>query len=450
MAQNQQTEAACLVEHGAQYHSRVGLKPSTGHLDPIFAGFRSGAFSLFFGDSPFYHFDLEGRWQRAVLEGTHFLKGLDGTVQVIRRVREEANLVLRRHILTEPEACDFDARVRSAVFDLIAQLDAGRLERLEPPAAKATPLAQDELDEFLGRIVGWDSAAWAAERERYLAAYGLVELPFLPPECQNAVVLQATLGHAGGVTFGGSPASQPYVLSPAEFQHHATLVAALWGRRLMQSRFAFLAGSDVLRQPVENVVAYLDAITRTFPMAPERLTESTRRATAEEAGPRLEGAAAFVDNLLPPRPDRSGWRELTERGLARVSLGIESGHPEVRTLYRKDYSDDDLSATIQDLKSAGIGISLLTLVGAGGVERAAPHVRETARLFESLAVGPGDFVFLLDESEIRDPCRDFDGLTRLDRPTWTAEQARLKEALAPLKKRGVKVLPYTFDKQWPS
>jgi len=444
------TEAACLVEQGAQYHRRVGLKPSGGDLDPIFAGFRAGAFSLFFGDSPFYHFDLEGRWQRAVALGTHFLKGLDGTVRVVRRLREDANLVLKRHIMTEADSGEFDARIRSAVLDLIADLDAGRLERVEPRAAKATPLAQADLQEFLGRIASWDSAARAADRQRYLAAYGPLPLPFVPPDCQNAVLLEATSGGTGSATFGWTPASEPRILTPAEFQHHASLVAALWGRRLTQSRFAFLAGSDVLRQPVENVAAYLDAVRQAFDMVPERRARATRRAFADEVGDGLEGAHAFLDNLLPPRPDRAGWRELQKHGLVRVSLGVESGDPDVRRLYGKGYSNDDLSATVVDLKSAGMGISLLTLVGAGGVERAAPHVRETARLLESLAVGNGDFVFLLDESEIRDQGRDIDGLTPLGRPSWTSEQVRLKEALMPLKKRGVKVLPYTFDKQWAS
>ncbi len=197
-------------------------------------------------------------------------------------------------------------------------------------------------------------------------------------------------------------------------------------------------------------MAYLDAIKRAFPIVLERRAGATRRISADEAGHRLEGVQAFLDNFVAPKPDRAGWHQLWEHGLVRVSLGIESGDPGVRMLYGKGYSDDDLSATVQDLKSAGIGISLLTLVGAGGVERAAAHVRETARLFGSLAVGPGDFVFLLDESEIRDPCREPEGLTPLDRPGWMDEQARLKGALAPLKKRGVKVLPYTFDKQWPS
>ena len=78
------------------------LPPDAG--DPIFAGFRPGVFSLYFGDAPIYHFDLEGRWQRAFVAGTHYLKGLDATVQAIDRVREGANLVLKRRTLGYAEA----------------------------------------------------------------------------------------------------------------------------------------------------------------------------------------------------------------------------------------------------------------------------------------------------------------------------------------------------------
>ncbi len=355
---------------GAQYARRVGLQPPAADHDPIFAGFKPGAFSLFFGDSPFYHFDLEGRWQRAVIEGTHFLKGLDGRVQVIRRLRDERNLVLKRHIQSEGDASDFDRRIRSAVIELVAGIDAGRLERIEPPVSKAAPLAQGELHEFLERIVRWDQGAWAADQARYLAAYGSEPLGFLPPECQNAVVLQATLGESGGAAFGGSAAGGRHVRSQPEFQEHATLVAALWGRRVTQSRFVFVSGSDLLRQPVENVAGYLDVIRRTFPIAPLRRSESRVRPKPDETGSGLAAAHALLDDFRPPKPDSAGWSELAKGGLGRVSLGVESGDPETRALFRKDYTEEDLMATVRDLKSAGIGISLLTLVGAGGLERA--------------------------------------------------------------------------------
>ncbi len=89
----------------------------------------------------------------------------------------------------------------------------------------------------------------------------------------------------------------------------------------------------------------------------------------------------------------------------------------------------------------------MTLVGAGGIERAGSHVEQTCRLITSLELGPGDFVFLLDENELHDRQQAPPGLTLLQEPAWSEAQTRLKEALAPLKKRGVKVLPYTLEKQ---
>ena len=88
MTSGAQTEAACLLQSGALYRRRVGLVPISERAEMVFAGFKRGAFSLYFGDAPIYHFDLEGRWQRAYLEPTHYLKSLDTRVQMIDRVRE--------------------------------------------------------------------------------------------------------------------------------------------------------------------------------------------------------------------------------------------------------------------------------------------------------------------------------------------------------------------------
>jgi hypothetical protein len=446
MANDHRTEAACLLEQGASYRSRIGFEPAEAGGDPIFAGFKRGAFSVYFGDAPIYHFDLDGRWQRAFVKGIHYLKGLDVTVQAIDRVREGANLVLKRRTLGNAEASDFDAKVRSMARELIADMDAGRLCRREPPDGKAQPLASANLRGFLEQISRWDAPRWLTQRQRYLATYGA--LPFIPPECQNAVVLQATLGNAGRIRFGLSQTSEPYTRSLPEFERHASEVSALWGNRLLQSRVVFLAGSDVLREPVEKVVAYVDIVRRTFPIESKMHGSKPDRALDEDPFPRFDGVHAFLDNFTLPRPDRAAWGEFAERGLVRISLGVESGDPDVRALYHKSWTDEDLVAIVADLKSAGRGVSLLTLVGAGGVERAESHVSLTTQLIDSLDLGAGDFVFLLDENEIRDPNRSLEGLTLLQGPAWSEQQAQVKEALAPLKKKGIKVLPYSMEKQW--
>jgi hypothetical protein len=440
------TEAACLLQQGALYRKRIGLERAGDAHGPIFAGFKHGAFSLYFGDAPIYHFDLEGRWQRIFADGIHYLKGLDAEVHAVDRVREGPNLVLKRRRLPYDEAAHLDLRVRSVALELLAESGAGRLQHRDPPLDKARPLRQDELEEFLERISRWDSAAWFAHRERYLATYG--PLPFLPPDCLGAVVLQATLGHAEGRSFGLSPVAEHYVRSPSEFAQHAREVSALWGRRLLQSRLAFLAGSDVLRRPVEDVMAYLDEVRRVFPIAAGHSAPSADPDEIDRSTPRLDGIHAFLDEFTPPRPDRAEWSSLAEKGLVRVSLGVESGDTAVRERYGKTWNEEDLRDTVADLKAAGLGISLLTLVGAGGVEHAEAHSRETARLIASLGLDRGDFVFLLDENEIRDRLASRPGLTFLERSDWAEEQRKLKDALAPMKGRGIKVLPYTLEKQW--
>ena len=445
MDEPHRTEAACLLEQGALYRRRIGLEPVPQAGEPIFCGIKPGAFSLYFGDAPIYHFDLEGRWQRAFVSGSHYLKGLDATIQVIDRLREGPNLVLKRRTVDDAEASDFDARIRSTAWALMQDLGAGRLRRREPPAEKAQPLGNDELRDILERISAWDAAAWLAHRQRYHESYG--PLPFLPPECQNAVVLQATLGHAAGRSFGLGSASEHSVRIPTEFERHAREVAALWGRRLLQSRVIFLAGSDVLHQSPDDIAADLEAIGRHFPIEPDGGL-AKGRPEVDETAPRLDGVHIFLDDFSRPLPDRAAWREFAARGLIRISLGVESGNPDVRTTYHKSWTNDELRSVVADLKAAGLGASLLTLVGAGGIERAEPHVAETVRLVESLPLTRGDFVFVLDENEIRDPSNQVEGVTFLHGSAWSEQQTKLKNALAPLKSRGIKVLPYTLEKQW--
>jgi hypothetical protein len=427
-----QTEAACLLRTGALYGSRILLQGPGGDDEPIFAGFKQAAFSLYFGDAPIYHFDGEGRWQRAYVDGVHYLKGLDATVQAIDRVREGENLVLKRRTLGYAEASDLDERVRAAALNLLGALHDGRLERVDPPPS-AQPVAPEELLSFLDRIAAWDASAWFAHREKYVATYG--PLSFLPPDNPNAVVLQATLGHAGGIAFGLGRVAEHEVRSARAFEEHARAVEALLGRRVAQARSLFLAGGDVLRQPADQVESYLETAARVF-------------GVRSDADARLGGIDAFLDDLNPGLPDRAAWSRFRERHLRRVSLGVESGVEAVRSLYGKTWRNEALRAVVADLKEAGLGVNLLVLVDAGGVESADRHVETTAALVNTLPLGAGDLVALLDGNEVRDPDRSLPGFTPLTGARWADQQSRLRKALAPVRSgRGAKVAPYSLEKQ---
>jgi hypothetical protein len=439
----QQTEAACLLESGAMYGKRLLLRPPAG--DPIFAGFRPGVFSLYFGDAPIYHFDGEGRWQRAFVAGTHYLKGLDATIQAIDRVREGANLVLRRRTLDHDEARDLDAQVRDAALEVLDALGVGRLT-LQMPPASTLALTGGELKAALMQVAGWDAAAWSAHRERYLSTYAA--LPLLPPDCQGALILQATLGHAGGIAFGRGGAAEHAVRSCADFATHLNGVHRLIGRRLEQFRIAFLAGSDVLRQQHDGIESYLEAIASTFSIEPD---SSTRRGRGKlDSENSLAGIRTFLDDFGLPEAGWPDWRRLCERQLRSITLGIESGSPEIRSLYHKTWQNNDLCSIVGPMKSAGVTIGVMVLVDAGGMEHTARHVEATADLINALPLGPGDLVSLLDANEVRDASlgpgvRGFTALTGIG---WTEQQAELKRLLLPVRsERGAKIAPYSLEKQ---
>ncbi|MBV8486984.1 MAG: hypothetical protein JO161_01775 [Planctomycetaceae bacterium] len=442
MTHTDKTEASCLLETGALYHNRIGLVAPTGASEMVFAGFKKGAFSLYFGDAPIYHFDLEGRWQRAFLEPTHYLKSLDTSVYAIDRTREDGSMVMRRRALEEHEIENLDLSVRDVALKLSRELDAGRLERRNPPAGKAQALSDDGLRAILERIAGWDAAAWHRHRQNYRSVYG--PLPFLPPDCQNAVVLQATEGEANGVSFGCRDPATPFYRSPAALEDHALKVARLMGRRLLQNRIAFLTGGDLLDRP-DDLLKYLEILSRVFAIADG---SSKKKSASDDLTPQLEGIHIFQDIFPVAGLHLDALRAYRERHLIHVSLGVESGDQRVRNLFRNTGSNADLHSLVSNLKAAEIRVSLLFLVGAGGVDLADTHVEKTSQLLGSLEIGRGDAVFLLDERELDDLSPSDPATGSLTHSAWEQQLDRFQEALAPLRGRSVKVLPYSLVKQW--
>jgi len=439
-----QTEAACLLETGALYGLRVMFQPEQG--DPIFAGFKQGAFSLYYGDEPIFHFDREGRWQRAFVQGIHYLKGLDATVQAIDRVREGKNMILKRRTLSFAEASDLDALIRGTAISLGEALTSGKLRRVEPPAKEGIePMEDLLLLDILERVARWDASAWFAYREKYLAAHGV--LPFLPADCQSSLIVQGTLGNKGDSGFGGGSASPYHARSPQEFIDHVRAVRRLVGTRLLQCRQVFLAGGDVLTRPFVDLESMLKTIEANLIDAP--LDESIGElAWTGRLAHRLNAVHAFLDQPGEVSLSTDQWLSLREHRLERVIVGVESGDPDIRLLFGKRWENATLHSLVASLKQAGIGVGIVVLVGAGGERSTEQHVSETARLVNSLSLAPGDLVSLMDLREFQVNTPTLTGEGPLSGEQWARELSAHKEALSPSRKeRGVKIVPYSLEKQ---
>lgn len=436
----QTTEAACLLQTGALYTRRVGLMRPDGRL--VFAGIKRGAFSLYFDDAPIYHFDLEGRWQRAFLEAIHYRKAIDNSVDSIDRVRRGENLTLARRALPFAEVADLDASIREVALELLDGLGAKRFAFVAPPAG-VTPLGEDELRDLLERVAGWDASAWFAHRERLLAIRA--PLGFLPPDAHQTIVLQATIGDDRPRGFGNREPIEHAARSPSEFLSYARAVAKFLGRRVLQSNGVFLGGGDVLSRPFGDVTAYFEAVAEVFPLrtssGPLRLRDRP------EDAPSLGGIDVFLDVLGPSLPDRQGWAALKARGLRRVNLGIESGDPKVRRRYGSTMSDPEIREAVADAKGAGLALGAVVLADAGGRDMADAHASATASLLDSLGFGRGDLIYLTDSSEVSGGVSP-EGIEALSDEEKAAQSSRIKSSLADTRARGAKVASYSVEKLW--
>ena len=99
-----------------------------------------------------------------------------------------------------------------------------------------------------------------------------------------------------------------------------------------------------------------------------------------------------MDKFALPMPDRAGLRELGVAGPGTDQPRRRIGRPGgSEASIEKPGTTKRCGRQSSESKAAGLGVSVLTLVGAGGVERAESHVEQTVRLIESLELGAGRF-----------------------------------------------------------
>jgi len=432
----QTTEAEALLKSGALYPVRIGLQGPSGPL--LFAGFKHGAFSIYEGDEPSSHYDLEGRWQRAYIDPCHDVKRLDGTVHAIERPRRGRQMTLARRVLNDEEVTALDDRLRTRAAELLDQLRAGAFKLVAPPNADQA-MSQSRLEAMLEAIARWDADAWKAHRQRIRNTYGPIGL--VPPDCQNALVLQATIGHRNGRAFGKEDSTPIQERSAEAFTEHCRDVADILGAGVVPYRHLLLTGPDLLRKSADEIIDYATRAVAEFPLADR--PAPARRSELPIDRPHRESLQFFDHDFEGPHPDPSLWPKLKAMGLGRVSIGVETGGTDIPG-YRSS-PHDEVRRRVADIKESGVAVSILTLLGPGGHLHRQEHENGTIALLEFLDdLGSGDHIYFIEAAEIAEG-NETDPLSFEE---IQAQERLFLDRLAPLRKqRKVKVLPYRYRKQ---
>jgi radical SAM superfamily enzyme YgiQ (UPF0313 family) len=103
-----------------------------------------------------------------------------------------------------------------------------------------------------------------------------------------------------------------------------------------------------------------------------------------EAFPRLERVGIYGNARDILRKSGEELRELVERKLSIIYLGLESGNDEVLLRARKGATAKEMIEAVKKAQKAGLAVSVIAVLGLGGVDLWQPHAIDTGRAVSAM------------------------------------------------------------------
>jgi len=186
---------------------------------------------------------------------------------------------------------------------------------------------------------------------------------FRPPSEAHSLILQATIGCSyNECTFCGMYRSKRFRVRPlAELEAEIAWAAERAGPDV---RKVFLADGDALVAKASFLAALLERLRAAFP--------NLRRVSCYASPQALQ--VRSVEEMA----------SLRALGLTLYYLGIESGHDTVLERLVKGVDADEMVRVALKAHGAGVALSTMILLGAGGPELSLEHARASARVLNAI------------------------------------------------------------------
>lgn len=186
---------------------------------------------------------------------------------------------------------------------------------------------------------------------------------FRPPSEADSLILQATIGCSyNECAFCGMYRAKRFRVRPlSELEAEIAWARDTAGEAV---RKVFLADGDALVAKASFLCTLLERLRAAFP----QLRRVSCYASPQSLAVRSE----------------SEMRDLRERGLTLYYLGIESGDDQTLARLTKGVDSAEMVRVALKAQEAGVALSTMILLGAGGRARSAEHARESARVVNAI------------------------------------------------------------------
>jgi radical SAM superfamily enzyme YgiQ (UPF0313 family) len=183
-----------------------------------------------------------------------------------------------------------------------------------------------------------------------------------PPSEADSILIQVTLGCSHNkCTFCGTFKDKRFAIK----DNDTILNDILFASRYMQGQSrVFLMDGDALIIPQKRLAWILDRINEHLPWV------------------KRVGAYANTKGINMKSPDE--LKELREKGLGILFMGVETGDDETRKKVRKGSVSSHCIEMGRKVKDADIRLSVTVLLGVAGAERSIDHARATGELLSKM------------------------------------------------------------------
>lgn len=334
-----------------------------------------------------FTFDYEGRLLGAFLNGRNYRRSLSNDI-LEKSSGPQAGLGSRvRRWLPKQEVQLLEIHAYNFTHALTEGLEH------QSPNNTSNPCAREAACEALARVNQYNYARLEAERVIYHRIYRPVTI--LPPDQYLALYLQATEGCSFNTcSFCGFYRDRQFrVKTLDEFRKHILAVRGFFGGGLSLRRSIFLGDANALLIPRDTLLPMFDAINAEFAILPRQLNDEERSAWRAAHPMHLNGIYSFIDAFATRRKTTADFRDLAERGLRRVYVGVESGNADLLRFLGKPNTPADVVRLVNHVKAGGVAVGVIILVGAGGDKFQDTHVRSTVNLINALPLDEGDLIY---------------------------------------------------------
>jgi len=326
--------------------------------------------SLFFPDDRVWHFDGQGRFVRALASGLHFRCTRDSRLRVATLTHQDGHRMFLRSEDSPVSGEEAIAALHQQVREILPKLSACQLIAIRGKITDPVSWALAKLQP----IAHWTQKRLAQDRDAFNRIYRPISI--LPPDQYAALVIQVTEGcQYNRCGFCDFYQDVPFRIKPLEeLKTHVQAVAAYYGKGLGRYSRVFLGQANALAAESEHLLEAMRMITVAFPML-------------------TQGMYAFVDAFHQIKTPEE-YQRIAQAGMKRIYLGLETGSHALLSVLGKPGSAEDAVSLVRAAKDGGLVVAPVVLVGAGGKEWHARHVRRTLDVIARMGLGQKDQVYL--------------------------------------------------------